>query len=365
MALRRTLSKCKHVVVAIKSAIIQHASLIFSGISEKDKIVFVVPNKNMICGGTMSISNMADIAKELFPDKEIYMSITDRFQRFERYTQFKSPHRIINLRYFLKPWFRKARVMIHVYDAGTLDLLQLLNKKKHRHYLDKVHVNILNQNQDFMPSARDIMNLKGRVENVSMTLAFNANKDLSFPYLKYSPVHVGAWFPDLEQTPVPYRRKENLCILSPDQSTYRDEIKDKLLAAGIECYDTWPVPFPEFCKIQQKAKWTISFGEGWDGYSSGQFLNGGIGFGVLQPNFTQDYFDFNDLPPFLFKNYEDMNDNILSVIGSLDEESAFETLNYKIVDTINRDPHSNSFDNVRSRWKQFYSSIGWFESPIA
>ena len=85
-----------------------------------------------------------------------------------------------------------------------------------------------------------------------------------------------------------------------------DEIKDKLLAAGIECYDTWPVPFPEFCKIQQKAKWTISFGEGWDGYSSGQFLNGGIGFGVLQPNFTQDYFDFNDLPPFLFKNYEDM-----------------------------------------------------------
>lgn len=348
-----------HITTGVKAAITQHYSRLITPTTNVDKIVFVVPNKDLICGGTMSISNMADVAKEIFPDKEVYIAITDRLQRFERYKHFNSPHAIINLRFFLKSWLKKANVVIHVYDAGTLDLLRLLNEPAYRSYLTKVRVNILNQNQEFMPPEEDILKLKGSVENISMTLAFNANKDLSFPYLNYKPMHVGAWYPDLAQVDIPFRLKQNLCILSPDKSDYREEIKAKLIDAGIECYDTWPISFPDFCKLQQKAKWTISFGEGWDGYSSGQFINGGIGFGVLQKNFSQDYFDFDNLPPFLFKSYEDMNNTIISVIQKLNEESVYEEINHKMVETMNNDPHSNSLDNIRNRWRQFYSSIDW------
>lgn len=348
-----------HVKTGVKAAITQNYTRLTTPTTGKDKIVFVVPNRELICGGTMSISNMADVAKEIFPEKEVYLAVTDRLQRFEKYNYFNSPHKIINLRFFLKSWLKQANVIIHVYDAGTLELFKLLNKRVYRLFLNKVHVNILNQNQDFMPPEEDLIRLKGAIENISMTLAFNANKDLLFPYLNYSPMHVGAWYPDLAQVDIPFSQKQNLCILSPDRSDYREEIKNKLIGAGIECYDTWPIPFPEFCKLQQKAKWTISFGEGWDGYSSGQFINGGIGFGVLQKNFSQDYFDFDNLPPFLFKNYEDMNRNILSIIRQLNEEPVYEELNHKMVETMNNDPHSNSLDNIRKRWRQFYSSIGW------
>ena len=128
---------------------------------------------------------------------------------------------------------------------------------------------------------------------------------------------------------------------------------------GIYCYQKYPIPFSKFVELQKEAKWTISFGEGWDGYSAGQFRNGGIGFGVYQLNFAKKYFNYDNLPHFLFKSYDDLEREILNRIAEYDNEDTFESTNKNIVKIMYSDPENSTSESVRVRWREYYHEIGY------
>lgn len=224
--------------------------------------------------------------------------------------------------------------------------------------LKNTTLNILNQNQDLMPSEKEIESYVPYFQRVTMTLAFKSNENIEFSYLTQRPIHVGAFFEGAIPVYVPYDEKEDLCIISPDENPIKGEIVTKLRSIGIVCYEDYPIPFPEFVKLQQRAKWTISFGEGWDGYTVGQFRNGGIGFGVYQPNFHPIIFDRDNLPPFLFDNYEQMEKEIVGLIKKYDNKILFEQVNKETVNKIYSDPDANTLENVKRHWMQYYKSIG-------
>lgn len=325
---------------------------------DSDKIIFIIPNENKISGGVMSIINMAHIAQELFPQKKVYLGVFRPFQLIDKIKGLDFDLPIINVRKYIRGWINDdSDVLIHIYELGVKNVLGQIKKMKLLPKMGKVTLNILNQNQDLVITNEEMEEFKGYFKRITMTLAFKCNETNHYPYLSIPPVHVGAYYEGSDPKVVPYCEKENLCILSQDDNPFKEEIKEKLIKRGIKVYDKYPIPFKEFVALQQKAKWTISFGEGVDGYSMGQFRNGGIGFGVYQENFAKNNYDKNNLPFFLFSSYEEMKDKIIEKIGILDNEETYEREKTKVLEKVKNNPSTNTEAKVRERWISYYNTL--------
>ena len=332
--------------------------------SRREKIVFVVPNGCFISGGILSIINMYHIAVGLFPQKDVFLATLASFQKADTYRDVKTDARVINLKYFLPDWLEQGdKILLHVYEDGLMAFLENIKKMGLLPKLKNVTLNILNQNQNFMPSEKEVGKYAHYFGKVTMTLAYESNiKDNQCKYLDMAPKHVGAYFEGEDPELVPFGKKENLCVLSDDKHPLKAAVKKKLIENGIEVYDTYPVPYNEFVRLQKRAKWTVSFGEGWDGYTMGQFNNGGIGFGVYQPEFAQSYFDAGNLPLFLFDSYEEMAERILERIALYDDAGRFEEENRKWVSVMAQSYNINSREKVRERWIDYYRQMGMLDS---
>lgn len=328
--------------------------------SKKDKIVFIVPNADLITGGIMSIVNMHNIAKRLFPEKDIILAVDAKYQSFVRYSKVKCDARIINLNYFLKYWINNnCRILFHVWEKGTTHFLNNLKKKELLPLLKTATLNILNQNQDLLPESEKVLPFVPAFNEVTMTVAHKVNEGKEYSFLSRPPIFVGAYYEGANHRVIPYDEKENLCIISPDENKYKSSIIKKLESNGIRCYHEYPIPYLDFLKLLKRAKWSISFGEGWDGYTSGEFLNGGIGFGVYNPNFKRDFFHADNLPIYIFSSYEEMQNHIIERISQLDEKSIFEAVNKKVVDQISSAKDVSTASSVEKRWNQYYQTIKW------
>lgn len=327
--------------------------------SRKDKIIFVAPTADIINGGVMSIVYMFHLAKSLFPQKDVELAVSAKYQTFTHYSKVRCAEPLINLNYFIKDWIRNGcRIYLNVWEKGSIDLLKYFEKEGLLPHLKNVTLNILNQNQELMPPDSDYMKYTKYFKNVTMTLAHSAIESYQFPYLTIPQMHVGALYEGDTSEIIPYEKKSNLCIISPDPNPVKDSIIAKLESHGIECYHKYPIPYHEFCELQKKAKWAITFGEGWDGYSSGEFLNGGIGFGVFLPAFKREFFDERNLPPFMFYSYEQMEKEIINRIDSLDSRNAFEKINKEMVEKMSAAPDVSTPEKLKSRWTNYYKKIG-------
>lgn len=336
-------------------------SLGFKEVKKKSgtKILFIIPDEGKVSGGLLSIANMYETAKEFFPHFGVFMGIYDDKQKWEEIYGLGTNIEILNFKFFITHWIKNnSELIINVYEKGVVKFLEKLKKDNIIGKLSKCTLNILNQNQNFMPDSKDLAPYTKYFKRVTMTLAFKANETFSFPYLTHPPLHVGAYF-KTEETPNPgYGERENLCILSDDENPFKKIIREKLEGVGIKCFDNYPIPYSDFVNLQKKAKWTISFGEGTDGYSMGQFRNGGIGFGVFQEKFAQAYFSKDDLPDFLFPSYDDMAENIIKVISRYDNPETFESENRKWLNFMLSYKNSNTQEKVRERWLNYYEMIG-------
>lgn len=328
--------------------------------SRRDKIVFIVPNDDIINGGVMSIVNMYNTARRFFPEKDVCLAVVSRYQSFSRYSKVECDAEIINIRYFLRVWLRHGdRILFHVFEGGCNAFFDMLKEMNLLKDMKGCILNILNQNQELMPDEKLLTEYAPYFDQVSMTLAFKENEALVYPYLTISPMHVGAIFEGAVAEPVPFAKKEDLCVISADPHPDKELIKLMLREEGIEVFDDYPIPYPQFVKLQQRAKWTVSFGEGLDGYTGGEFRNGGIGFGVFQPNFTHDYIDAENLPPFLFRSYEEMKEKLIPTLRSFNQEDVFDKVSADMRNKILSDPATNTPDKVAARWKSYYKKINW------
>ena len=325
-----------------------------------DKIIFIVPNGDIITGGIMSILNIFHITERTFPDKKIFIAISDNVQRFTKYTHLESNTRILNFNIFAKDWLENnSNILIHVWDGGSAAFFQEMESLGLIDKFDNVIINILNQNQDLMPKSEELFKYSKTVKSMTMTLAFKENSNNNYPYLNIKPKFVGALIGNIETNQIRFKDKDNLCIISPDKNPHKDAIIKKLLNRGIECFQNYPIPFHKFIELQKRAKWTISFGEGWDGYTSYQFRNGGIGFGVYQKQFSQSYFDEHNLPPFLFKSYDEMENEIISKIEMYDNEDIYNKTNDEIIEIMDSDSDRSTPERVEQWWREYYHEIGY------
>lgn len=321
---------------------------------KRNVVIFYFPSDHeQISGGALSILYLFQKSKTILNDSNVFCAFFNKYPRVEKYTWLENDVVFLNL-YYRKFIIKKAiRVLIHVPEVWIskfrLEWDQLDIAKEN----PKVEINILNQNQNYLPSPLEINNSLGVFNNFTMTLAFIRNlKECTLSYPNIDIFNLSAWFYKTQYEIMPFEMKKNIILISPDEHPLKNDIIRKLKSLfQFQIFEMTFLPYEEFKILQKDVKYTISFGEGYDNYFQGAYFTGGIGLSVYNEVFFHDEFKKDSLPKTIFPSYEVMLENIVNVINELNIKFNYESYNKMILSIVKK---YNNPDLVNDNLQMFY-----------
>lgn len=333
----------------------------------KKLILFFVPaGTDRINGGILSICTIYNVVKNL---KEIHgCDVVASFLPRKSETDFKyrkfSNEMIIYTFKEIEKYFDKLDFAeIHIPDV----MISAFNKENKRmrpffKWTDKVKdvkINLLNQNDLFMPGIEKINKVKELFPKTTMTMAHKKYANIDKRNQYGVPLHLfSAWL-----SPTPYKKrtfdeKENLIIYSPDKIQWipnasiltkeaiLSNLKSKL--PHYQFVEIKDMTYDNYKEYASKAKFVITFGEGLDGYLIETIFSGGISFAVYNEIFFTK--DFENLPS-LYSSFDEMNDKIADAIKYYDQPENFKDYQDELSVIIDK---MYSFDMLKNNVKQYY-----------
>lgn len=184
-------------------------------------------------------------------------------------------------------------------------------------------INILNQNNLYMPDEDVIERLRAHGREVTMTTA----------HLKYSTQEVAdRWQVPLKHISTylsyrdfmiqPFSEKRELILFSVDAHP----MKERIISAVSEAFPEYEarvivgLNYGDYKTLVRRAQFCISFGEGMDNYFIEPFFSNGIGVTVYNPDFMPvEFLDFENV----FSSYADMEREIEGFITRVVEDPEF------------------------------------------
>ena len=159
--------------------------------------------------------------------------------------------------------------------------------------------------------------------------------------------------------------KENLIIYSPDKIQWipnetlltKNEII-KNLESKLPNYlfkEIKDLKYDDYKELASKAKFSITFGEGLDGYFTETVFSGGISFAVYNEYFFSE--EFKNLET-LFYSFNDLSEKIVNKIKSLDNKAEFDKVHQKIGNIVNK---IYSLNHLENDLKEYYTKKYDFE----
>ncbi len=291
---------------------------------QESLIVFVVPWKARPKAGYMSIVSMSVTAKMLrhLHHSEVILATYVGFRTYYKNRYIDSQEPVFRFSQ-IKRFTHLSRLLIHLPEIYAATFYERLSACD-RSFLSGIkdfHINILNQNIRLMPGTEAFVSLKKMSSNITQTTAHDryANQGTCDRY--GVPLHHFSVYLDLS----PYPRKDFACtkktiLLSLDKGECRRRILRKL-RADLPDYKLLTVegmPFAEYMRIVSAAKFSITFGEGFDGYLIHAAVLGRLCFAVYNEDFFPDH-SFTELGN-IFLSYEEMAGSITGRIRRLESD---------------------------------------------
>lgn len=365
MSLKKEIKKAQYYIKNIINAVfykkIKNQYFIENYTETKRLIMFFVPDGTYrVSGGILSICSIYRIVKELkeIHNCDVIASYLPNKKDFDyKYRNFENEMIIYNFSEVSRKIKNLEYIQVHIPEimiAGFKDKQAKYNL--FYDYLKNIPIrdlNILNQNDLFVPKIEYIDFIKSKFNFSTMTIAhkqyakIEKRKEYNLPLHLLSP-----WL-----NPVPYRvrsyeEKENLIIYSPDKIQWipnkcelsKTEIINALKSKlpnykFVEIYD---IKYDDYKELASKAKFAITFGEGLDGYFTETIFSGGVSFAVYNEFFfTEEYKNLNTL----FKSFNELNDNIVDKIISLDNSIEYNIQHQEIAAIVNKTYSLNHLEN--------------------
>jgi hypothetical protein len=178
------------------------------------------------------------------------------------------------------------------------------------------------QNIDLLSSRKHVREL-GRLGKLTCTTAHEKystpklRQELGVPLHKLS-VHIS---PEQYERK-PYNEKDNLMIVSPDKHLKKKEVLDVVARCfpDIKIQVISNLTYEEYKQVISKARWSLTFGEGLDGYFVETVFSGGISFSVYNSRFFTE--DFRSLRT-VYQNYDVLIRKICKDIIDLGDEGTY------------------------------------------
>lgn len=320
-------------------------------------IVFLIPPKELISGGIMSIFSLAAESRTLkkIHQSDVYISVYPGTISYKKNTLFENSEIIYEFDKLLATHKEIDNLSIHIPEYAVREVLTELTKRIDT-FPPKVHINILNQNIEHMPEARDIAGLYTLTNNVTQTVAHKryASQEVAN---KYSlPTHLlGVYINESQYERGNFSKKEKLILYSPDENINKSRIIKKMRddLPEYQLLEINNFTYKQYKDFINRAAYTITFGEGFDGYFIEPTFSGSIPIAVYNDVFfpSKDYLDY----PNVFASYENFSNNASTLIKGLSENS-YNKLNLQLTDKL-KDIYSRHVyvENIRLFYGGKYS----------
>jgi hypothetical protein len=295
-------------------------------------IVFVVAGgdwetgKDVISGGIISIVSLCEetaaISEQhgaatimvtmndghLILKHEMFQNQTSVYRFSQLSSHFKSLQEII---------FHVPEFLVSIFLGGLT--------KKDRTWLNKitgVHVNVMNQNIRLMPEPTVISELRSISPKITITTAHQKYCTSEFRDIFGVPIHkFSVWISPEQYFFKNWKEKENLIIVSPDQHPMKEMVLAKLATVpGLTVQIIKNLTYEQYKQVISRAKWSLTFGEGLDGYLIEPVFSGAIGFAVYNEQFFTS--DFKGMQT-IYSSFEELSGRILHDMKELDQQEEF------------------------------------------
>lgn len=272
-------------------------------------IIFFVPGFDMVSGGVMSIVSLASETKKLFSGSKtgVFVCVIPYHPPLSKFTKFENNQVIVNYSDLLSRCTNLKAMLLHVPEIYT----QYVAKNHHKllgRFGGQLYLNILLQNIDVAPSPVFVNRLK-LYGSVTITTAHKAYSGEDTKRRYGCPVHhLSVWISPEKYNYKEFGEKRQLIVVSPDDHELRDVILNKIQAElpKFEFTVIKNMTYNEYLKIISEARFSLTFGEGLDGYFAEPVFSGGIGSAVYNSHFFDE--EYKDLP-FVYASWEKLAHN--------------------------------------------------------
>lgn len=304
---------------------------------------FLVPSEDKVGGGVMSICSIHEETRKLLdaPDVAVVASTYPNFPRLAKYTGFLNTMKIFAFASVRNHFHSPSHVTLHLPEYFCRDFYAALSVEDLGFFraLPRLHINILLQNIDLL-NPSDIEPLHALTQEITCTTAHDRystreqGKRLGIALHK-----VSVFMNDSLYEKCTWSEKEDIIVISPDFHPMRDAVIDEITSGlpHLRVEVVRDMSYENYRALITRAKWSLTFGEGLDGYFAEMAWTRGVPFAVYNDRFFMP--EFRGLPT-VYETWDRLRSSIASHIRQLDHH----------------DPYTAASDAVRKPLNDLYSS---------
>jgi hypothetical protein len=279
-------------------------------------IVVMVPEHDAMSGGIYSMFSIASHFRKIKRVHGYEVVIMTRPQEagltYFRNTNFLNSENVYRFS-MLQRCFNLKELYLHIPEYAARDFVDNLSKKDiiFLTKLDQLKINLLNQNIKLMPAPEELTDIRALSDKLTQSVAHHSYFSQEFADRYNLPTLLLPAYTDLSPYPSSsYEEKEKLIIYSPDDAPHKKaclkKIKEKL--PDFELIEIRDIPFDKFMDLATRCMFSITFGEGFDGYLAQPIHQGGLGFSAFEVKFfpSKDFLEYKNV----FADADEMKEEI-------------------------------------------------------
>ena len=331
----------------------------------KKLILFLIPSPDecVINGGIMSIFSLCETSREINPDATCIIStFPNKKYTYAKNDKFLNNESIYRFSQIVDNAKNLEEMILHIPEYYADDFYNDLTERdiEYLKSIKNLHINIMNQNIELMPEPEKLRDLYKLTNNITQTLAHDRYATQEVCDKWQIPTHLFSVNIDLgKYKSYSFEEKEEIIVLSPDCNENKEKIVKKLEKElpDWKLITVNNMTFTEYMDLISRAFFTITFGEGMDGYfGQPQYVNS-VGFAV----YNDEFFPNNNWKNFenVYTSYDEMYENIVADVKKYSQNK--EKYEKIIKDFINENSKlyqiSKFYDNLKRFYKKEYDFI--------
>lgn len=315
-------------------------------------IVFLTPGYEFQAGGVMAITVMYQESMDLvhLHRARVVLCTVPGDAPLLKYTWFENRNYILAVESVLKRCGRLDYLLLHIPEYAVNRVLAWLSASATLlQDVKELHLNVMLFNIDIIQG----QNVRGltRFGKVTCTTAHEAYSNLATREAVGVSLHrllicKGPEF----YSPSDYQDKEPLLVVSPDAHPLKELVLQKIAneLPNLRIQVIQDLCYADYTRLIRRAKWSLTFGEGLDGYFSELVFSGGISFAVYNERFFTPAFAKLET---VYPSWAALVDGIVEDLQRLDEPAIYNRCWRQAYDLLS--DHLNT-ERFRENLRMFY-----------
>lgn len=275
--------------------------------------VFFIPDKKLINGGILSIYSICKCSREICPDAECVICTVPGKFTYSHNPYFKNNEKIYRWEQIIKNINNTEKLILHIpeYFAGKFYKTLTQEEKEKLKSIPDLQINILNQNIELMPSQKKLNNLYKLTKNITQTIGHDryASAEICNKWT-ITPHFLSVYIEGTSNRVYSFEEKEKTIVLSPDKHPMRENIITSLKKdlPEFNFVTVENLKYSDYIDLISRSLFTITFGEGFDGYFNQPLSVGSLSFAVYNDEFFPDK-SWKELDN-VYSSFEEMKEKI-------------------------------------------------------